>query len=138
MAQQTNNHTAVSVYYQSLPGWAKSLVALFTIVPLSLAISGMLLNVNVGAQIDKYMDLYFAQQIKATENSADRVIHAVDLKFDAMNLRIDEIATSVQTIDKSVVSLDSRLELLEYWACDHSAVQGLRQDAPDFCEGVYP
>lgn len=137
MSEQ-QNQGAVQGYLQSLPSWAKSLVALLTVPPLALAITGMLLNVNVGTQLDKYMDLYFAQQMKATENSADRVIYAVDEKFEAMNARIDELTKSVGAVANTVDGLETRVDALEYWACDHSAVQGLRQDAPEFCEGMYP
>lgn len=136
--RNNQNQGIVQGYMQSLPPWAKSLVALLTIPPLALAITGMLLNVNIGAQLDKYMDLYFAQQLKATENSADRIIVVVDQKFEDLNVRIDALSSTVGKLDTSLNSIESRVGALEYWACDHSAVQGLRQDAPDFCEGMYP
>src|SRR5690606_34105142 len=108
MSEQ-QNQGVVQGYLQSLPSWAKSIVALLTVPPLALAITGMLLNVNVGSQLDKYMDLYFAQQMKATENSADRVIYAVDEKFEAMNARIDELTKSVGAVANTVDGLETRV-----------------------------
>lgn len=134
MSDNQNSQGAIQGYLASLPNWAKSMVALLTVPPLALAITGMLLNINVGAQLDKYMELYFTQQMKATEDSADRIIVAVDARIDQINDKIEHLANSISTVYTDLEQIEKRVVALEEWSCYHSATQGLRQDAPDFCE----
>ena len=128
----------VGGFFNGMPNWAKAIVYILVAPTLVLAISGMMLQVNVGAVIDKYMELYFARQLQATENSADRIISAVDVKFDDINARIDELAKSIGSLDKDINVVEKRVEALEFWACDHAATQGLRDDWPGFCEPYLP
>lgn len=123
-----------------MPGWAKGMVFAFLTLPISLAISGMLLNVNVGANIDKYLEIVLARQAEATDASADRIISVVDermvdlyTRLEDVTRKTDEMVSVISKVDTDLRDIRSRVVAIENWACDHAQVQGLRQDAPTFC-----
>lgn len=128
-------------FFNSLPPWAKTIVTILTLVPLSVAISGRLLDLSPGPIAQRYLDIKFAEMERATQGTEHNIIDALSVGMDTMNEKIDQLARSIETVDGKVTDVrvqvtafEGRLDRLERWACEHSLVQGLRQDAPVFCK----
>lgn len=141
MTSNPSQSGAIGKYMDGLPSWAKSLVALLTVPPLALAITGMLLNVNVGAQLDKYMELYFARTMEINDVNTNKIITALDgrvtalsTSFDGLHEQNSELMHMISGMSVDLGGITGRVTQIETWACEHSRTQGLRQDAPNFCE----
>lgn len=143
MAEQKPDNGGVGAFFMSIPSWAKTIVTILILVPLSMAISGRFLDVSVGPIVNRYLDIQFARMEKATVASEGNIIEALSVGMEAMNLKIDELARSITMVDDKVTDVraevaqfEVRLSDLEQWACEHSRVQGLRQDAPIHCDSA--
>lgn len=136
-----NNNGIVFSLLNDMPGWSKGVVFAFLTLPISLAISGMLLNVNVGANIDKYLEIVLARQAEATDASADRIIAVVDermvdlyTRLEDVTRKTDEMVAVIGKVDTDLRDIRGRVVALENWACVHTQAQGLTQDAAPFCD----
>ena len=129
-------------FFNNLPPWAKTIVIILTLVPLSVAISGRLIDLSPGPIAQRYLDIKFAEMERATQGTENNIIDALSVGMEAMNEKIDKLTRSIETVDGKVTNVraqvtafEGRLNKIEQWACEHSRVQGLRQDSPVFCGG---
>lgn len=105
-------------FFQTMPPWSKGVVFALTTIPMSVAISGMILNVNVGEHLGRYLDIQLAAQQRMTDESADRVIAEMNGMADRLTI------------------LEADTGKMLDWACAHASVQGLSEDKPQFCENA--
>lgn len=140
MADDQQN-PGVMGFFNSMPGWARSVVFVLTVVPISVAISGMLLNVNVGSYLDSYMEIQLERQRQATEAAADRIISAFDERLIAIEASLEEaakrdteLADHVEEVDKRVSALEGHMRRLDSWACGGVLEDGLVENDPEWCE----
>lgn len=124
----SSNKGFVTSFFDGMPPWQKTIVSLLCLLPLSLAISGMMLNVNVGANINKYLDIKFEMMASAQEGSMGEVMGKLEEMEERFTIRVGDNETLMFHIQGDVKQLKD-------WACEHGRVQGLRDDSPGFCDG---
>lgn len=87
-----------------MPSWVRGAVFMLCALPLAAAVSGALLNINVGSYVDSYMEILLERQRENTEQSADRIIAA-------FNTRVDQIEQRLEVIVHDAAEADAALEL---------------------------
>lgn len=113
----------VGGFFATMPSWAKGIVFALTIIPMSVAISGQILGVQVGTLLERYMDIQFEEMRGIQKEAIDRFTAAVgdhDARLTAVEKRLEE--TNVVVGEHQT------------WACTHSDTQGLTEDKPAFCK----
>ena len=113
MSDQNNNQGFVSDFFGSMPSWIKGIVFLLCAVPVALAISGTLLQVNVGSKIDKYFEVQMARQASATDAAADRIIEAFDDRLAGIESSVDEMRVALEDAAVRDHALNRRVDALE-------------------------
>lgn len=125
-------------FFQSMPTWAKGIVFALTTIPVAFAISGMILNVNLGTYLDTYMDIQLESMKNNNGVASEVIVDAINTRLDAVELRfsnsIVELTDRITQTEFVQLTSEQRLDLLESWACKHADVQGLTNDIPRFCE----
>lgn len=148
MNDQPQNPPGLMGFFQSMPNWSKSIVFALTVVPVSIAISGMILNVNVGSYLDKYMEIQIERQRQATEAAADRIISSFVDRLDdleqrlvatagsaeELNARVDRLALTVEENRALALKNKGGITEIHSWACGPVTRDGNPKNDPDWCD----
>ena len=117
-----------------MPSPLRFILMLLLLLPLALAISGILLNVNVGKLIEEAIDNQTQQQRQMDQemdaNLREAMYGAMDRRFD--KLRIELLDTLV-LYEGRFSDLEREVELLKLWACGPVSNDGNQRNDPEFC-----
>lgn len=105
----------------------KALVFGMLAIPLVLAVSGMMLQLNVGKLIEQAIADQSNYQLQAQREEGDRVITAIQSSINA-------IVNDVAILDTRLTNVEKDIEETRKWACAHSDKQNLSVDKPYFCK----
>ena len=125
---QNSNQGFVAEFFGSMPSWIKGIVFLLCAVPVALAISGTLLQVNVGSKLDAYFELQLEKQRQGTEAAADRIIAVFDARIKAIEGNLADavqeasdrdtvLGHRVTELEAKVQDVVSKVERLDAWVC---------------------
>lgn len=90
----------------SLPSWAKSVVVILTLVPISVAVSGQILGVRAGELIEKYLEIQFEAMRGLQTEATTKILTSItdqNKTIDAINIRLEAV--------------EDRVEVINNWAC---------------------
>lgn len=146
-SKEQQNPGVVMGIFEGMPGWAKAIVFALISVPVAVAISGMILNVNVGSYLDKYMEVQLERQRNQTEAAADRIIAAFDERLTAIEEQLDQtserhkefesqiasMGDRLNNIEGAVVSNQARVDELYGWTCGPIMVDRDPDNDPEWC-----
>jgi uncharacterized protein YoxC len=159
MSTADSQQGMIQLVLGNMPPIVKAIVFTVLSLPLILAISGLLLQVNVGATLEKILDAQFAkmsvEQIQAQSDS-------ITATMAPIVGRITQLEGDVALIEEQTKALEVRVGIVEglslenqdsnqlqdeqlkigqllseaqrVWACTHSDTQGLTDDKPNFCK----
>lgn len=113
-------------FFNSMPDWLKALVMIMVAPFLAVAMAGIFLQVNVNEYLDTYMEIQLEAMKVQSGASTDAII-------DAINLQLGDLAERIGQTEFAALTNAERISILEAWACEQSAMQGLNTDAPKFC-----
>lgn len=125
-------HTSlIDKLFDRMPAWQRSILLFFMILPLTLALSGLLLQVNVGGILSRYIDyLYEAQKVQTRD--IDKIVddgttavqgdiaasrESIEAMLAAFNLRLG-------IVERAVDSINSRVGKIERYICDTDGKRG--------------
>jgi uncharacterized protein YoxC len=159
MAADNAQQGVVQLVLANIPPVVKVLVFTVLSVPLVIAISGILLQVNVGATLEKVLDAQFA---KMTVEQIEAQSAAIERTMAPIVGRINQLEGDIALIEDQTKALEVRVGIVEglslknqdsnqlqdeqlnigqlvseaqrVWACAHSDTQGLTDDKPNFCK----
>ena len=125
---EERSHGMVQQLLRDMPPVAKTVLMWFLLFPVALAISGMLLQVNVGAIIQ-------ASLMQSRDQTVDVVGTMLTEKMADMERRlaaVENASTSsikyggqIDTLDKRVTTVEQQVRQLRDWACDNDKAKGL-------------
>lgn len=96
-------------------------------IPLVLAISGMLLQLNVGKLIEQAIHDQSMYQLQAQRLEGDRVITAIQLS-------VDRVTNDLAILESRIDSNEQHIGQTRRWACDFSNSENYTIDKPVFCQ----
>ena len=125
---QHSNQGFVAEFFGSMPSWIKGIVFLLCAVPVALAISGTLLQVNVGSKLDAYFELQLEKHRQGTDAAAARIIAAFDARIKAIEGNLADavqeaserdtvLGHRVTELEAKVQDVVSKVERLDAWVC---------------------
>lgn len=108
----------------TVPPWSRAIIFAVITIPVSVAISGLVLNVNLGSYLDQYIVILLERQKVAANDAADRVI----ARFDQRLTDIEETIEKTRQADLQEErwfawmsgrsdKMEARLEALEMLSC---------------------
>ena len=125
MAQE--KATGLFQLLEYVPSWARAIALSFLTIPITVAITGLLLNVNLGAYLDRYLDVLMARQEQSVNQAAEKVIDSVDgrlvnIERTLSNYRQAAIAKErwYMLLSDKATQQDVRLRAVEEAVCGDS------------------
>lgn len=127
-----------SSFFHDMPPWARAIVFGLTAIPVAVAVSGMILNVNVGSYLDTYMEIQLERQRTETEQVADKIITAIGSRISIVEKRIEQIVIEAAQADmelaKRLQIVESDIRDVKSWACGPVFQDGNVKNDPEFCQ----
>lgn len=81
---------SVVEFLGNIPSWARSAVFAILTIPISVAATGMILNINLGAYLDQYLAIIIERQKAATTTAATRIIGSLDTRMNTLEELVNE------------------------------------------------
>lgn len=119
-----SKHGLVQTFMEDLHPISKTILSVLLIIPLTLTISGLLLNINVGSIIERYIDLSLKKQ-EEQHRTLEDFSHKVLKRLDGIDTAINANTNNIMTITKDLIETKE-------WVCRHSYKVD-RQHSPDYC-----
>lgn len=134
-----------------MPGWQIGIFTFLMVIPMVVAATGFMLQVNVGAILQDLLDQTQAasvQTVEVVEGSEEALIQIIETSLNGIALQIgaldnrmtefdgrisDMQQTVVQNTDETerkIAYLQNRVDALLIWACAHES----RKEAPTYPE----
>lgn len=132
-------------FFASMPSWAKGFTTILVIPALALSLTGILLQINVGSIIERYIDKSFENRdrimLEALETNQAQIAEAVKQsireeilpKFEEMDRQISGVAVIVEGLNHRTDELAARVDLLDQWACGVILQDGRPENDPVHC-----
>lgn len=139
MSDHTNppqqHHGFMAAFFSDMPAWARAMVFGLCAIPVAVAISGLILNVNVGTYLDTYMEIQLEQMRNVSQQSTEEIIVAINAAVDARFVEIErQIEDLTLSSDQKADALLERVRLIEGWACGPVFHDGNPVNDPEFCQ----
>lgn len=141
MSDQQINHPnkgLIHLILDGMPAWIRAIVFSILAFPLIVATSGMILQVNVGATIERVIDAQFEkqgiEQIEAQRAQLESMLQPLIASINKLDDDNKVIVSDVKTIDKRLTDVESSVIAIESWACDNKKTGPEPVGRPNFCK----
>lgn len=108
----------------AVPPWSRAIIFAIITIPVSVAISGVVLNVNLGTYLDQYLAILLERQKENTDDAADRVIARFDQRLTDIEVAVEKTRHAGIQKEKwfswlsgRADNMEARVEALEMMAC---------------------
>lgn len=133
MAEESQQRGLIGQLMDDLPPSLRFILLLSLLIPLNLAITGLLLNVNVGKLIEEALDRQNKTQKVMIEDHGELLLSQISTSMKDVVGRIGFIEGRLYALEVLYEDQQQQLDAIKSWACGPILNDGIATNDPEFC-----